>query len=154
MTDHDVHGCGRAGSAIGVLCAFLGMVCAGIILFAFLNSSPSGGVGPTMIIGVVGLFVGAAFFGKKAGIYLCEKGNDLSRNIAIGVALAFGSIATAIVTGMLAAIVLSRTAARPGDIVLAGFVVAICTAFFGGIPAVLLGALYGILITGELRRKF
>ncbi len=152
MTDHDVHGCGRAGTAIGVLCAFLGMVCAGLILFGFINGSVSGDLAPTIIIGLIGLFVGAGYFGKKAGIFLCEKGNDLSTNILIGVALAFGSIATAILTGTLAAAVLSGNVARPQGVLLIGVIVGVYTVFWGAIPATLLGVLYGILMTGQLRR--
>jgi hypothetical protein len=150
MTDHDVHGCGRAGRAISVLCAFLGMVCALMMVFGLFSASISRDVAPAIIIGLIGLFVGAGYFGKKAGVFLCERGNDLSTNILVGVALAFGSIATAIATGTLAGAVFSGITKLLDGIAI-GVIVGIFIVFWGAIPATVLGVLYGILMTGQLR---
>lgn len=156
MTDHDIHGCGRAGSAIGVLCAFLGVVCAAAIVFGLIiHGSLSRKSAPMIIFEVISLVVAAGFFGRKAGIYLCEKGNDLSRNIGVGIALAFGSIVTATATTTFVTGLLSGALTNAASWVLVGgFVMTIYTLVLGLIPAVLLGALYGLLMTGELRRRF
>jgi hypothetical protein len=94
MTDHDIHGCGRAGAAMGVLCAFFGAVTAAMIVLAIglLTVSTIPSFAPPVGIGLIGLFVGAGFFGSKAGVFLCENGNQTAVNVSIGVLLAYGSI--------------------------------------------------------------
>jgi hypothetical protein len=152
MTDHDVHGCGRAGSAIGVFCALLGLVCACMMLVGlFKMSLTASDIMPILAVGVIGLFVGAGFFGKKAGVFLCQRGNKLSTNILVGIALAFGSIATAILTGTLAAPVLAGNLMIDQGVLVFGFIVFLYTVSFGGIPATLLGILFGILMRSQLR---
>lgn len=151
MTDHDIHGCGRAGSAIGVLCAFLGMVCAFMIFFGLIQGTLPRDVVPTIVVAAISVLVWAGFWGKKAGVFLCEKGNQSSTNIWIGIALAFGSIASAILTGALVGPLFSGNIVGVPNALALSLIIGIYAAFWGGIPATILGVLYGVLMTGQLR---
>lgn len=152
MTDHDIHGCGRAGAAMGVLCAFFGAVIAGMIMLAlgFMDASNIPRLTPPIVVGLVALFVGAGFFGMKAGNFLCEKRNNTAMNVLIGIALAYGSIAMAVGAGSLWAILISGVEA--GNVVFILYFIVIFTAALGAIPATLLGVLYGFLMRNELRK--
>jgi len=159
MTDHDVHGCGRAGAWMGVLCAGVGVLIAGLMVRAL-------GVGwviglPALpielVIGLIALFVAATHFGKKAGVFLCQRGNRLSTNVLFGIALAFGSIAIAVWTGTIVGILhelLKRDFPGVGTMfvgLLFGWLFfLVVIVLYGGIPAALLGAVYGFLLRKRL----
>ena len=138
---------------MGVLCAFFGAVIAAAIMLALglMDASNIPRLTPTILVGLVALFVGAGFFGKKAGNFLCEKGNSTAMNVLIGIALAYGSIAIAFAAGSFWAIVISGVDA--GNVVAFLFYfIAIFMAVVGAIPATLLGVLYGFLMRNELRK--
>ena len=161
MTDHDVHGCGRAGAWMGVLCAAVGVLAAGLMVWAL-------GIGwaiglPMLpievVIALTALFIGASYFGKKAGVFLCKRGNRLSTNVLIGIALAFGSIAIAVWAGTIVGILheLPRHDFLGVGTMFVGllfgwlfFLVVIL--MYGGIPAALLGVTYGSLMRRQLRK--
>ena len=97
MVDDDDHGCGNVGRWVAVLCAALG------VGTAFLWCGPWTSVGSSsrtrvpkeIVVRLVVLFIASAS-GKKARIYLCDKTYDLALNVLVGLGLAFGSIAAAV----------------------------------------------------------
>ena len=137
---------------MGVLCAFFGAVIAGMIMLAlgFMDASNIPRLTPPIVVGLVALFVGAGFFGMKAGNFLCEKRNNTAMNVLIGIALAYGSIAMAVGAGSLWAILISGVEA--GNVAFILYFIVIFTAALGAIPATLLGVLYGFLMRNELRK--
>src|SRR5215204_5517151 len=94
MSTHIDGGCGRIGRRMGVFCALLGVMTA-YLMVEFMGAQ---GDVPTVyqalmaVLYLSPLFITAAFFGTKAGRFLCRKGNRLNLNIWIGVALALGSV--------------------------------------------------------------
>lgn len=157
MTDHDRHGCGRVGSWIGVLCAALGVLSA----YAMVRALDIGWIVGIpklpleLILGLVALFVAAALLGRKAGVFLCKRQNDLAMNVVVGIGVAFGSIAIAVWTGTLVGLISEIPSLQPPDpvgilLVIFGPLLIIC--FYGGIPAALLGVLYGFLVRRQLRK--
>lgn len=156
MKEHDDHGCGRVGRRTGLLCSGIGVAIAVLILKGM---DPRGNLrlldlGFATMIGVVALFVATALFGTKAGVFLCKRGNRRGLNVAIGLALAFGSIAAGVWTGVLAGLV-TEVDHIPFlfDFVLGMFSVLGLFLLFGGIPAIVLGVFYGLLVTWQLSRQ-
>jgi hypothetical protein len=156
MKEHDDHGCGRVGRQTGLLCSGIGVAIAVLILKGM---DPRGNLrlldlGFATMIGVVALFVATAFFGTKAGVFLCKRGNRRGLNVAIGLALAFGSIAAGVWTGALAGLV-TEVDHIPilFDFVLGMFSVLGLFLLFGGIPAIVLGVFYGLLVTWQLSQQ-
>ena len=156
MKEHDDHGCGSVGRRTGLLCSGIGVAIAVLILKGM---DPRGNLrlldlGFATMIGVVALFVATAFFGTKAGVFLCKRGNRRGLNVAIGLALAFGSIAAGVWTGVLAGLV-TEVDRIPFlfDFVLGMFSVLGLFLLFGGIPAIVLGVFYGLLVTWQLSRQ-
>ena len=160
MTDHDIHGCGSAGSAVAVLCAGLGVATAVGMLKA-LNLTwyvgifpPSNEVGA----GVIVLFVTAVYLGMKEGMFLCEKRDGLALHVLVGNGVAFGSIAIAVFAGTLVHFVRewNRIVNAPGGFTVWHLIAGaignlLLILLFGGIPAILLGVLYGFLVRSGLR---
>ena len=156
MTDHHRHGCGRVGSWISVLCAALG------VLTAYLMIGPLAldwlinifHLPIEVIVGVVALFVAAALLGRKAGTFLCERRNDLPMNVLIGIGLAFSSIAVAVwsatLVGVLRELPNISQSPHPLGILYIIFLPLLVICIYGGIPAVLLGILYGFLVRHQL----
>ena len=159
MTDHDIHGCGRAGAWIGVLCAALGVLIAGVMVWAMGIGRFVGlpGLPIELVVGLIGLFVAAGCFGKKAGVFVCKRGNGLSTNVLIGIALAFGSIAIAVWTGTIALAVkelinghVPHIAALLVAVLVGWLFILLVFLIYGGIPAALLGVVYGFLLRHRL----
>jgi hypothetical protein len=159
MTDHDIHGCGRAGAWLGVLCAGVGVLIAGLMVRAlnigWIIGFPSLPV--ELVVGLIALFVAAGHFGKKAGVFVCKRGNDLSTNVLIGIALAFGSIAIAVWAGMIVGLcheLLKNKVPGIGSmflgLLLGWLFPMLVILIYGGIPAATLGVVYGFLLRNRL----
>jgi hypothetical protein len=163
MFDHEEHGCGAIGRWVGVACAGLGLATAALMLMGM------GGFGrgfgqinfltmpPELIIALVALFAAAAYLGSKAGVFLCQKQHALSMCMVVGIGVALGSIAISVWTGTFLGIVRHAGEFFGRDftvlnLILAPFVSLLFILLFGGIPAMLLGALYGFLVRRGLRK--
>jgi hypothetical protein len=159
MLDYHEHGCGSIGRFIGFVCAVLGVVTAALMVYA-LNlgwslhpSNPP----KEILVGLVALFLSAVYLGEKSGVYLCGKHYDLPKNILVGLGVAFGSISIAVLAGMLVAIVsnpgelLANPDFNPFRLVIGFFLLLGLILLFGGVPAVVLGVLYGFLVRSRLR---
>jgi hypothetical protein len=149
MTDHDVHGCARIGSRIGVLCAGLGIAVA-VVMLKMMGMddlfAPRVFLGP-IGLGVLVLFVSAAVLGRKAGVFMCKHGNRTLIDAAGGLVVAFGSIAMAVFAGSVSSLVAVRSLKDVATVLL---VPQIVVGMFGGIPAIVLGVLYGFLVRWRL----
>jgi len=154
MSTHIDGGCGRIGRRMGVFCAFLGVMTA-YLMIQFMGAQ---GDLPTVYHALMAalflspLFITAAFFGTKAGRFLCSKGNRLSLNIWIGVALALGSVTVEVLACTFVYIVMRGS----GEVLVgsklfwAWFAPLAIIMMFGGIPAAGLGVLYGFLVRSRL----
>ena len=160
MLNDEEHGCGSIGRSVGVLCAGLGAGAAFVMLQAmnigrFIFSS---GFPKEIAVGLVVLFIAAAILGKKAGIYLCDKTHATWRNVLVGVGVAFGSIAAAVLAGTLVAFlgeadyILRAENFSVVNAAFGFFIPLLLVLWFGGIPAILLGILYGFLVRSRLRK--
>ena len=161
MLDEDGHGCGSIGRWLAVLCAAAGVGIAFLMLRAMgvpkfvvpLNPPPK-----EIIIGLIALFVAAALLGKKAGMYLCGKSHNWALNIVVGIGVAFGSIAIAVVTGTFVGFIgeapqiLSSPDFHPLNVLMGFLILLGIVLFFGGIPAAFLGVFYGLLVRNRLRK--
>jgi hypothetical protein len=153
MENYPDHGCGRIGRRTGLLCAGLGAVTAYFMLklIGFWNA-PAFGLNPAMVFGVLVLFVVSGFFGTRAGIYMCWQGNKTGLNIFIGLLLALGSIVIPVWAGCVFYIFFHE----PNRIIEVKHIPNIFISpllmilIFGGIPAVFLGVLYGLLTGMQL----
>ena len=157
MSTHIDGGCGRIGRRMGLFCAFLG------VMTAYLMIQVMGGGGGGVWHGVTvfhvlmlalylsPLFITAAFFGTRAGRFLCHKGNRLNLNIWIGIALALGSVTAEVLACTFVYIVMrGGDALVGGELFYAWFAPLAIIMMFGGLPAVGLGVLYGILVRSRL----
>ena len=160
MLDEDGHGCGSIGRWIAVVCAALGVVAAIVIVRAIGIPSfivPLNSPTKEMIVGVIALFIAAAWLGNKAGMYLCDKSHDTAMNVLVGLGVAFGSISISVMTGTLFGVVSAAgeifrsTTITPVGIFLGLFFPLLIVLLFGAIPAILLGVLYGFLVRSRLR---
>jgi hypothetical protein len=161
MADEDGHGCGSIGRWLAVLCAAAGVGIAFLMLRAMgvpkfvvpLNPPPK-----EIIIGLIALFVAAGLLGKKAGMYLCGKSHDWALNVVVGIGVAFGSIAIAVLTGTFVGVVgearqiFSSVDFNPLNALLGFFIPLGIVLFFGGVPAAFLGVFYGLLVRNRLRK--
>jgi len=154
IEDHVVHGCGRIGRRTGVFCAFLGVVTAFGMLEFFGTSWYGLSVWHILrfLLFLAPLFLAAAFLGTKAGKFLCRKGNKPGLNAGIGIAVALGSITVEVLTWTFVYIV-TRGAGEVltgWDLLYAWLAPMAIIMMFGGIPAVGLGVLYGVLVGKRL----
>jgi hypothetical protein len=155
MTDHDVHGCGRIGSRIGVLCAGLGVAVA-VVMVVLMDMSgflaPSALLGP-LGIGLLALFLASAILGKYVGTFLCKRGNNALLAVAGGFFLAFSSIVIAVFTGSAFTFLITTflTTERV-DLETLFILPQILVGLFGGIPAIILGFVYGLLVRRQLAK--
>lgn len=161
MLDEDGHGCGSIGRWLSVMCAAAGVGIAFLMLRAMdvpkfvvpLNPPPK-----ELIIGLIALFVAAALLGKKAGMYLCGKSHDWALNVVVGIGVAFGSIAIAVLTGTFVGVVseapqiFTSVDFHPLKALIGFFIPLGIVLFFGGIPAAFLGVFYGLLVRNRLRK--
>ena len=86
---------------------------------------------------------------EKARIYLCDKTYDLALNVLVGLGLAFGSIAAAVLAGTIVGflgeadhILRAENFSASGLVLFPRFLVV----WFGGIPAILLGVFYVFVV--------
>src|SRR5687768_842148 len=159
MLHDDDHRCGSIGRWVALLCAALGVITAYIVVLGlklswivFPSAFPK-----EILVGLVVLFIAAAVLGKKAGIYLCNKTHATGRNVLVGVGVAFGSIAAAVLVGAFVGYFGEMDLLRRGEftvsgLVLAPFILLFFVLWFGGIPAILLGVFYGFLVRNRLRK--
>ena len=161
MLDEDGHGCGSIGQWVAIVCAAAGVGIAFLMLRAMgvpkfvvpLNPPPK-----ELIIGLIALFIGAALLGKKAGMYLCGKSQAWALNVVVGIGVAFGSIAIAVLTGTFVGVVseaprlFGSVDFNPLNALLGFFIPLGIVLFFGGIPAAFLGVLYGLVVRNRLRK--
>jgi hypothetical protein len=154
------HGCGGIGRWVAVLCAAVGAGMAGLMLYVmdighFLFPA---GLPKEIVVGLVVLFITAAVLGKKAGIHLCDKTHRTWRNVLVGMGVAFGSIAIAVLAGTFvgflgeADTILRAPNFSVVNVVLGFFIPLLLVLWFGGIPAILLGVFYGFMIRNRLRK--
>jgi hypothetical protein len=159
MLDYHEHGCGSVGKWIGVLCAALGVVTAYVMVRAmnigwdlFPSNPPK-----EILVGLVVLFLAAAYLGEKSGRRLCGKDHDLPLNVVVGLGVAFGSITIAVMSGTMVGVVsnagewLSSPDYNPLYLVPGFFFLLFFILLFGGLPALILGVLYGFLVRSRLR---
>ena len=160
MPDEEGHGCGNIGRWIAFLCAALGVVAAIVMVRAIGIPSfivPLNPPTKEMIVGLIALFIAAAWLGKKAGMYLCDKSHDTAMNVLVGLGVAFGSISISVMTGTLfsfvsmAGEIFGSVNFNPLYVLLGFFIPLFIVLLFGAIPAILLGILYGFLVRNRLR---
>ena len=157
MTDHDVHGCGRTGSRMALIFASLGLIVAIAYMSRLMGIedllNPRVLVGP-IGAGVLGLFVAAAFLGRKTGAFLCERGNTTSLAIAGGLFVAFGSISIAVFVGSFCTLIgiAFLTGISFDDFFTYLVLPQILVGMFGSIPATVLAVVYGFLLRSGLRK--
>lgn len=160
MLNDEEHGCGSIGRWVALVCATLGVAGAALMLavmgigrFIFWNGFPK-----EIGVGLLVLFIAAAVLGKKAGMYLCNKTQATGRNVLVGIGVAFGSIAIAVLAGTLVAFlgeadyILRAENFSVVNAVLGFFIPLGLVLWFGGIPAVLLGIFYGFTVRNRLRK--
>jgi hypothetical protein len=151
--DHD-HGCGMIGMRTGLICAGLGALIAALLL-TIMRGWWFVGVDAKLFVGVAALFVAAGFFGKKVGVYLCRRRNNTGINMSIGIALAFGSIAIAVLAGAVCYVFVhdANQIIEVTEIpaIFLGSLVSVL--IIGAIPAAVLGVVYGLLVGMQLERK-
>ena len=139
---------------MGMLCAGLGALTAALIL-TIMGGWWFVGVDAKLVVGVVTLFVASGLWGKKAGVYLCWRRNNTGINICIGIALAFSSIAIAVLAGSLCYVFVhdANVIIEVTDIpaIFLGSLVAVL--IIGAIPAAVLGVVYGLLVGMQLERR-
>jgi hypothetical protein len=159
MLDYHDHGCRSVGKWIAVLCAALGVAIAFIMMGGLKTNlaSFSFSLPKELAVGLVVLFLAAVFLGERAGVFLCGRSNDLATHVLVGQGVAFGSITMAVLSGTLVAFIsegylLSGPEANPLTHVFGFFLPLLLVLMFGGIPAVLLGVLYGLLVRNRLRK--
>jgi hypothetical protein len=160
MLNDEEHGCGSIGRWVAVLCAGVGAVAAFLMLQAFGIGKFifSTGFPKEIAVGLVVLFITAAVLGKKAGIYLCDKTSATGRNVLVGLGVAFGSIAVAVLAGTLVGFlgeadhILRAENFSVVNAVLGFFIPLLLVLWFGGIPAILLGVFYGFMVRNRLRK--
>ena len=160
MLDEDGHGCGSIGRWIALVCAALGVVAAIVMVRAIDIPKfivPLNAPTKEMIVGLIALFIAAAWLGNKAGKYLCDKSHDTAMNVLVGLGVAFGSISISVMTGTFVGIVseVPRISGsvnfNPLYVLLGSFIPLFFVLLFGAIPAILLGVLYGFLVRNRLR---
>jgi hypothetical protein len=153
--DHD-HGCGRIGRWIGLLCAFLGALTAYFMMkiMGVWDFPPIVRINPSLIFGVLVLFLASGYFGTKAGVYLCWRENKIGLNVLIGLALAFGSNAISALAGSVFYIFVHdrNTIIELKDLPEILFSPLLTILIFGGLPAAFLGVLYGLLVGLQLQK--
>ena len=151
MDDHEGHGCDSIGRRTGLLCACIGVLVAAGMCAVFGLGQWLRTMQYQILVGLFALFFAAAFLGKKAAMCLCQRGNRLWMSLALGVGVAFGSISIALLTGSILTIVSNgvRNAAHFFDVMLAPQLLVLV---FGGIPAIVLGVIYGCMVGDRLAR--
>ena len=160
MLNDEEHGCGSIGRSVAVLCAALGVGAAALMVLVmgisrFILPFP---FTKEIVVGLVVLFIAAAILGKKAGIYLCDKTSATGRNVLVGMGVAFGSIAAAVLAGTFvgflgeADYILRAENFSVVNAVLGFFIPLLLVLWFGGIPAILLGVFYGFTVRKRLRK--
>ena len=156
MSTHTDGACGRIGRRMGVFCAFLGVMTAYLMLQAMEAYWFRPTISEVLMLALYlcPLFIAAAFLGTKAGTFLCRKGNRLGLNILIGIALAFGSITIEVLAWTFVYIVMrgSGEVLVGWDLFKAWFVPLAVILMVGGIPATVLGVLYGFLVRRRLNK--
>jgi len=160
MLDYHDHGCGSVGRWIGVLCAALGVVTA-YLMIQLMNLGwyiPVYPMPKEVALGLVVLFLTSAFLGERAGMRLCGKSDDVSLNVLLGQGVAFGSITIAVMFATLVGVisaagtVVGSPGFTPLGLVFALFMPLCLVLLVGGVPAVGLGVLYGLLVRNRLRK--
>lgn len=161
MLNDEEHGCGSIGRSVALLCAGLGVGAAVLMLLAlgiskfFILPFP---FPKEILVGLVVLFIAAASLGKKAGIYLCDKTRSTGRNVLVGIGVAFGSIAAAVLAGTFVGFlgeadhILRAENYSVVNFLFGFFIPLLLVLWFGGIPAILLGVFYGFTVRKRLRK--
>ncbi|HEX2268558.1 MAG TPA: hypothetical protein VHH35_03445 [Pyrinomonadaceae bacterium] len=112
------------------------------------------GIMPSMIFGVLTLFLASGYFGTKAGVYLCWRENKIGLNVLIGLALAFGSNAISALAGSIFFIFVHDRSAiiELKDLMGILFTPLFTILIFGGLPAAFFGVMYGLLVGMRLEK--
>jgi hypothetical protein len=139
---------------MGLLCAVLGALTAAAFFvltggwWLLRESALSIGVG------LIVLFVAAGYFGMQTGVYLCWRGNSVGLGVGLGIGLAFGCIACSGLAGSLFYILINAPQGRLriGEIAQLLFLPTLGLMLFGGLPAVVLGVVYGLLTGMQLQK--
>lgn len=160
MLNDEEHGCGSIGRWVALLCATLGVAAASLMLgvMGIGKILLSDGVPKEIAVGIVVLFIAAAILGKKAGMYLCDKTSATGRNVLVGLGVAFGSIAIAVLAGTFVGFlgeadhILRAENFSAVNFVYGFFFPLLLVLWFGGFPAILLGIFYGLMVRNRLRK--
>lgn len=157
MQSHQVHTCGKIGRKNSILCATLGVVAAFLLLI------PLGAIGIAvngdrafkliLLICLGALYLAASSLGKMAGRFLCNRSSQML-NVIIGVGLALACLAISVLTGSLSVVVVNMIGGSPdsNDLVTYLVVPLFIVFVYGGVPAVVLGVIYGVLVTTQLAK--
>lgn len=139
---------------MGLMCAVLGALTAAAFFVLtggwwFLRES-SLSIG----VGLIALFVAAGYMGMETGVYLCWRGNTVGLGIGLGIALAFACIGCSGLAGSVFYILINvpQGTLAMREIPQLLFLPTLGLALFGGIPAVVLGIVYGLLTGMQLEK--
>jgi len=157
MKNHEDHGCGTIGKWMGALFGALGVGTAFLMVYVMGIGWAIGFDAPIRVGLVVEIFA-AAYLGEKGGRYLCRKGNRFGRSVLVGLGVAFGSITIAVYAGTIAGFVgyASEWMGNPDinrwNAVYALFFPLLLILLYGGLPATVLGVIYGFLLNSRLQK--
>ena len=157
MEGHEFHGCGSVGKWLGMLFGALGIGTA-LLIVRLMDGGWLIGVDPPIAVGLVVEVFAAAYLGERAGRYLCRNGNSLGRAMLVGLGVAFGSITIAVYAGTIAACVghmrqfFGNSDIGVLNVLSVLFFPLFLVLLFGGIPAAVLGVVYGTLVHVRLQK--
>ncbi len=164
MTEFKPHICASVGMKTSLLFVTLGAVTAFILMLTIF------GVNGTydilideglqiqlgVITGIAALFLSAVFLGRIAGRIICHKLRSFTGAIFVGICLAISCIVIAIIAGALFAFLVQElsniTPEHKSDLLVFILAPLFWILFFGVLPAMLFGGLYGILVRRRLAK--
>ena len=166
MTEFKSNNCASVGMRMSLLFAALGVVAPFVLILAYLAliemlfiQELSFQLG--VIAGIVTLFLSAAFLGRIAGKIICHKWRGIAGATFVGVCLVISCIVLAIVAGASFWALVDRFLVQEPSVITSGNefgfldfmgTLLVLFLFFGGLPAILLGGLYGVLVRRRLAK--
>ena len=164
MIEFKFHICASVGMKTSLLFAALGVVTAFILMLTIFGVN---GIYDILIdeglqiqlgviAGIAALFLSATFLGRIAGRIICHKLHGFTGAVFVGVCLAISCIVIAVVAGALFGFLVQElsniTPDHKSDFLVFILVPLFWILFFGILPAMLLGGLYGILLRRRLAK--
>ena len=152
MKVHDEHEFGGIGRRAALICAALGLITAALMVFA-MGGRLSAALPVEILVGILALFVGSAFLGKWAGKMFSRYAPVRVTDAIIGLLVAFGSIVISVFTASLFYFLKNLTQFnRSGNFWLSFVAPQVAVLLVGGIPAMFLGILFGVLVRREFSK--